>query len=106
MKDDDKPKRVRVMIVGFDGSKWQYLDSVVNGLAQYQGRYLRLKHNTFLIDEIEGNPGYLNVVQLCSNFKIPLLVFDLADSEIEISPNQELENWLIQRKYRLKKLRA
>src|SRR5208282_3962154 len=101
MKDDDKPKRVRVMIVGFDGSKKQYLQTVEHNLAKHRKHYLRLDSNIFLLDEIEGHPGYLNVVQLCRENRVPLLVFDLAETEIEVSPDAEVEAWLTQRKYRL-----
>jgi hypothetical protein len=104
--DQKNIERVRAMIVGFDGSKQEYLTTVEQNLALFREHWFRLHENIFLIDADEGHAGYLNVVQLCNKYNIPLIIFDLADSEIEISPGSVVEAWLARRNYRLKKLRA
>jgi hypothetical protein len=103
--DDDKPKSVLLLAVCLGGAKSNYLQAIRQNLAQCGEHCMPLTDSVFLLDEIEANPGLLNVIALCNRESIPLCALKLSDAPPLISPDaQDVINWLLDRGYSEPKL--
>ena len=107
MKTENEAKGVLMLAVCVDGKQAQYLDSVRKCLALCKEHCYALSESVFLIDEIEAYPALLNVLALCNQHLVSVLVTELKDAPVALSPdNQEMIHWFQKRGYRMKMVKS